>query len=236
MSIDRFRRQAIPPAGASSQRVFNAHDFVWKHQRAPYDLVVYQLGNARWHDYMWAYLAAYPGLGRPARYPAPPRARPSPAEPGTPGRLSPRVSLRPSRRAARRRGIRRRGAERVDLLLLVRCCPVVLRTARLVCGAQRPRGRRPARSSIPTSAWTRFGWAFPRAFRRGAPLGRPRARLRRELGIADTGDGVRRVRTRHTRKRIEPVLGGLAGLVAPGTDAHLLLVGQAAGCRRLQRR
>ena len=35
-----------------------AHDFVWKHRRAPDDLVVYQLGNAPCHDYMWAYLAA----------------------------------------------------------------------------------------------------------------------------------------------------------------------------------
>ncbi len=40
----------------------NAHDFVWKARRNPYDLVVYQLGNAPCHDYMWAYLAAYPGL------------------------------------------------------------------------------------------------------------------------------------------------------------------------------
>jgi glycosyltransferase involved in cell wall biosynthesis len=39
-----------------------AHDFVWKHRRAPYDLVVYQLGNAPCHDYMWAYLVRYPGL------------------------------------------------------------------------------------------------------------------------------------------------------------------------------
>jgi glycosyltransferase involved in cell wall biosynthesis len=39
-----------------------AHDFVWMHRRTPYDLVVYQLGNAPCHDYMWAYLAAYPGL------------------------------------------------------------------------------------------------------------------------------------------------------------------------------
>src|SRR6266511_6434556 len=39
-----------------------AHDFVWAHRRNPYDLVVYQLGNAPCHDYMWAYLAAYPGL------------------------------------------------------------------------------------------------------------------------------------------------------------------------------
>jgi hypothetical protein len=26
---------------------------VWRHRRDPYDLVVYQLGNAPCHDYMW---------------------------------------------------------------------------------------------------------------------------------------------------------------------------------------
>ena len=40
----------------------NAHDFVWSARRRPYDLIVYQLGNAPCHDYMWAYLVAYPGL------------------------------------------------------------------------------------------------------------------------------------------------------------------------------
>jgi glycosyltransferase involved in cell wall biosynthesis len=39
-----------------------AHDFVWRNQRAPYDLVVYQLGNASCHDFVWAYLARFPGL------------------------------------------------------------------------------------------------------------------------------------------------------------------------------
>ena len=39
-----------------------ALDFAWKTRRAPYDLVVYQLGNAPCHDFMWGYLAAYPGL------------------------------------------------------------------------------------------------------------------------------------------------------------------------------
>ena len=33
-----------------------------RHGLAPYDLVVYQLGNARCHDYMWPYLVRYPGL------------------------------------------------------------------------------------------------------------------------------------------------------------------------------
>ena len=39
-----------------------ARDFLWKARRHPYNLVVYQLGNAPCHDYMWGYLAAFPGL------------------------------------------------------------------------------------------------------------------------------------------------------------------------------
>jgi glycosyltransferase involved in cell wall biosynthesis len=51
-----------PSSLVPGAHVFDAHDFVWRRQRAPYDLVVYQLGNAPCHDYMWAYLASYPGL------------------------------------------------------------------------------------------------------------------------------------------------------------------------------
>ena len=40
----------------------HAREFVWMHRRQPYDLVVYQLGNARCHDLMWGYLFRYPGL------------------------------------------------------------------------------------------------------------------------------------------------------------------------------
>src|SRR5262245_5464110 len=40
----------------------NADDFVWRHRRNPYDLTVFQLGNAACHDYIWAYLFRYPGL------------------------------------------------------------------------------------------------------------------------------------------------------------------------------
>jgi glycosyltransferase involved in cell wall biosynthesis len=39
-----------------------AHDFVWTHRRTPYPLVVYQLGNAACHDFMWGYLFRYPGM------------------------------------------------------------------------------------------------------------------------------------------------------------------------------
>jgi glycosyltransferase involved in cell wall biosynthesis len=43
-------------------RLFSAYDFIWKNRERPYDLIVYQLGNAPCHDYMWAYLTRYPGL------------------------------------------------------------------------------------------------------------------------------------------------------------------------------
>lgn len=46
----------------SRVRLFNAYDFIWKNLEHPYDLVIYQLGNAPCHDYMWAYVARYPGL------------------------------------------------------------------------------------------------------------------------------------------------------------------------------
>ncbi len=50
---------SAPDAG---MRVFSAYDFAWRERERPYDLVVYQLGNAPCHDYMWAYLVRYPGL------------------------------------------------------------------------------------------------------------------------------------------------------------------------------
>jgi glycosyltransferase involved in cell wall biosynthesis len=40
----------------------NAHDFVWMHRRDPYDLTVFQMGNAACHDYMWGYVFRYPGV------------------------------------------------------------------------------------------------------------------------------------------------------------------------------
>ncbi len=49
-----------PPADGLG--VYDAYDFVWRHGQRPYDLTVYQLGNATCHDYMWGYLFRYPGL------------------------------------------------------------------------------------------------------------------------------------------------------------------------------
>jgi glycosyltransferase involved in cell wall biosynthesis len=56
---DPARTAASVPDAVS---VRSAHDFLWMHARQPYALVVYQLGNAACHDYMWSYLARFPGL------------------------------------------------------------------------------------------------------------------------------------------------------------------------------
>ena len=65
--IDVFVEKPQPPVPSPQPRapnpcVFNAHHFLWKHRLHPYDLIVYQLGNAIYHDYMWPYLVRYPGL------------------------------------------------------------------------------------------------------------------------------------------------------------------------------
>lgn len=57
--VDVFVNGRLAP---STPGVLDAHDFVWRHRRQPYDLTVYQLGNATCHDYMWGYLFRYPGL------------------------------------------------------------------------------------------------------------------------------------------------------------------------------
>ena len=50
------------PAGRAAFAVRSAHDFVWAAARTPFDVVVYQMGNAWCHDYTWPYLFAYPGV------------------------------------------------------------------------------------------------------------------------------------------------------------------------------
>ena len=46
----------------SGVEVRAAHDFVWRRQRRPYDLAVYQLADAASHAYMLGYVVRYPGL------------------------------------------------------------------------------------------------------------------------------------------------------------------------------
>ena len=56
--VDAADSQPVPGVAG----VFSAHDFVWKHATDSYALIVYQLGNAPCHDYMWPYLVRFPGL------------------------------------------------------------------------------------------------------------------------------------------------------------------------------
>ena len=52
----------LGPRLGSGAAVRAAHDFVWRRQRRPYDLAVYQLANAASHAYMMGYVVRYPGL------------------------------------------------------------------------------------------------------------------------------------------------------------------------------
>ena len=60
--IDVFVGTTVCQAVPGVAGVFSAHDFIWKHAANPYALIVYQLGNAPCHDYMWPYLVRFPGL------------------------------------------------------------------------------------------------------------------------------------------------------------------------------
>lgn len=64
--LDPQRRPGHRTAGSTNGDLnagaFSAHDFLWRHRLRPYDLVVYQLGNSAWHDFIWPYLFRFPGL------------------------------------------------------------------------------------------------------------------------------------------------------------------------------
>jgi glycosyltransferase involved in cell wall biosynthesis len=59
-AIDLFTEQPRDLPGG--RQTLSAQEFVWRQRQRPYDLTVYQMGNAACHDYMWAYLFRYPGL------------------------------------------------------------------------------------------------------------------------------------------------------------------------------
>jgi glycosyltransferase involved in cell wall biosynthesis len=62
--IDVFTSPLDPrhPRPDGHPPVFDAHDFAWKNFTSAYDLVVYQLGNAMCHTFMWPHLFRHPGL------------------------------------------------------------------------------------------------------------------------------------------------------------------------------
>jgi len=64
-AIDVYVDEPIATFARSSvgdSRIRSAHDFLWRHRLAPYDLTVYQLGNSSAHDFLWPYLFRFPGL------------------------------------------------------------------------------------------------------------------------------------------------------------------------------
>jgi glycosyltransferase involved in cell wall biosynthesis len=60
--LTRSGAVGIDSDGDRELALCRAHDFVPRHLARAYDLVVYQLGNATCHEFMWPYVMRYPGL------------------------------------------------------------------------------------------------------------------------------------------------------------------------------
>jgi glycosyltransferase involved in cell wall biosynthesis len=239
-SIDRFvdrpggsRMDAGTAGDGTVPRVFIAHDFVWKHQRAPYDLIVYQLGNAPWHDYMWAYMVRYPGLVilHDARLHHA-RAR----------HLLNQRRFDDYRREFRYNhpeapaGVAEYAIEGLSgsIYYFWPMLRVVLRTARLVAVHN---------AWIADDLREQHPGVRVDTIRMGVPDGRlepvaaadARARQRRDLLIADSACVFTAFGRVTAEKRLEPILRALAAVIALGVDAHLVLVGDATGFPALAR-
>ena len=225
-SIDVFVAEPGVPSPHPRTPVFGAHDFVWKHARDPYGLVVYQLGNATCHDYMWAYLARYPGLvvlhdAQLHHARARSLLRQKPAR-----RLPRRTRLRPPDRAdRRRRARRRRSARQYDVFLADAAGAGSERrgSSRFTTHGSRESSRTPSRphGSRP------FGWVCPiRSKRLHADARRvvlERHGLSQDAVVFAAYGGVT------PEKRIPQILTGFGSVVTVEPRAQLLLVGAAAG-------
>jgi len=197
-----------------------AHDFVWMARRRPYDLVIYQLGNAPWHDYLWGYLARYPGLvvlhdarlhhararqllaatrdedyRREFRYDHP-GVTPDAAEYAVAAMGGPIQYLWPMRRA-------------------------VLRSARRVA-VHNAFVANELRHEEPATAVDVIRMGVPPI----APSPAARARVRARYRIGDAAIVFVAFGKMTAEKRIHPILDALRTLTRDGLDAHLLLVGE----------
>jgi glycosyltransferase involved in cell wall biosynthesis len=210
------------PAGT---RTFDAHDFVWKHRKDPYDLITYQLGNAACHDYVWAYLARFPGLvvlHDPRLHQA--RAR---------------QLLNGQRFDDYRREFwyNHPDAQRDFVEYAVAglggpiyyCWPmlrVVMRTARLVA-VHNVRVAADLRDEFPGARVEAIHLGHPAAA--AAPDPAARARLRAALGVADTAIVFAAVGKVTAEKRVGAMLRALGALVREQADVHLVLAGDSSG-------
>jgi glycosyltransferase involved in cell wall biosynthesis len=205
----------------------NAHDFVWMHRRAPYDLVVYHLGNASCHDYIWAYLARYPGLvvvHDPRLHHA--RARQLLSQrrfddyrhefwydhPDAPRDV---VEY-----AVEGLG----GATYYSWSML----GVVMRTARMVA-VHNPRVAADLQEEFPGTRIEPIRLGTP-AFQTGAAA---RGRVRASLGVSGQSVLFAAFGTITAEKRVGAILRAVAALAREGADVHLLLAGDASDCAGL---
>ena len=216
---------ARPATGAPrAPGIFDAHDFVWKQQLAPYDLVVYQLGNAPCHDYMWAYLVRYPGLVilHDVRLHHA-RAR----------HLLHQRRFDDYRREFRYNhpdapaGVTEYAVEGLSgsIYYFWPMLRLVLRTARLIvvhntCVAG------DLREQYPDVRVDTIRMGVPDGRLQPAAAADARARLRRDLQIPAAAILFMAFGRVTAEKRIEPILRAMTTLVAQGVDAHLMLVGE----------
>ena len=219
LAIDRF---VAALASRDHANVFDAHDFVWKQRRAPYDLVVYQLGNASCHDYMWAYLARYPGLvvlHDPRLHHA--RAR---------------QLLQRGRADDYRREFRYDHPDAVGdfveyaveglggpIYYAWSMLRIVMRTARAVA-VHNPR--------VASDLHEEFPDARVETIRLGTPAPAAdlaaRARIRAALGVGDDALLFAAFGKITAEKRIGPIVRAFSALAADRDDVHLLLAGDAS--------
>jgi glycosyltransferase involved in cell wall biosynthesis len=203
-------------------QLLDAYDFSWRHRHRPYDLIVYQLGNARCHDYMWAYLVRHPGLvvlhdgqlhhararfllqqkkhedyRREFRFNHP-DAHPDVAELAIPGLLGALTYFWPMRRT-------------------------VMESARHVA-VHSPWLGDELRRQFPGTPLS--------LIEMGVPPSRPRADARNatraRYSIPDTAVLFVAFGNVTPEKRIREVIRALAGIVSTGPDARLLLAGEVA--------
>jgi glycosyltransferase involved in cell wall biosynthesis len=233
--IDVFTAPAEPgvPRPAGHPPVFEAHDFTWKHYTAPYDLVVYQLGNAMCHGFMWPYLFRHPGLvvlhdaqlhhararallahGRVEDY----RAEFHANHPGAP-EDAPELVIRDLADAS------------YYFWPMLR---LVLRSSRHVA-VHAPRLAESLSAEFGTEVDAiRMGVVDPRAADRGAIDGDPleadlerRRWLRARYGLTPDQVVFAAVGLVTPEKRISPILSVLPGVLQAAPSTHLLLVGGA---------
>jgi glycosyltransferase involved in cell wall biosynthesis len=205
-----------------------AHEFVWRNRRDRYDLIVYQLGNSRAHDYMWGFMPRFPGLvvlhdarlhhararqllaaGRADDYRAEfvfnhPDARPEAAEYAIEGLAGSIYYFWPMLR-------------------------LITATARAVAVHNRQVAS-DLSQEYPDAAVSGIRMGVPRL----EPSADARTRIRTGLSIAQRAIVFTAFGKVTAEKRIASIVRALGALAGEGLDVHLLLVGDADEYRQLQ--